>query len=187
MIELVTRKMIGEESSEVTVFFDSTDETSRKGRRAHERAVVKQCLELILESKDVEIGHAESGAPFLKKYPELEISLSHSTNWYAFQISNTKNVGVDIQVFRKNGLYKGRSYFVNEQEEKTIELTDENLHVIWAVKEAVYKYKKGLVAQYKESITVLTIGKNCVSVTVDGEVLECGVEISEDHVLVYTV
>lgn len=187
MVELEKRKIFDDRNGEVAIFFDRTDEKLRKNRREHERSVVLQCFQQLLGTNNLELCHADSGAPYLSSHSEYEISVSHSKNWYAVQLSKSKNVGIDIQVFRKDGLQKGYSYFVNDREEKSIELSDENLHLIWSAKEAVYKYKKGKIELYKESITVTNICDNTLSVEVESDDLECFFEMTENYTLVYVL
>jgi phosphopantetheinyl transferase len=171
---------------QVAVFYDGTDQDLRADRRSHERSFVRKCLEKLIGESNLEIAHTELGAPYIQRLPHLELSLSHSKNWYAIQTSQKKNVGIDIQVIRKEGLFNGRSYFVNLREEELLQLTDLNLHLVWSAKEAIYKYRKGKVENYKESMTVLEIAKNILLVDLDGEQVQCAFQVEKEYVLVYT-
>ena len=75
---------------------------------------------------------------------------------------------------------------MNLREEELLQLTDLNLHLVWSAKEAIYKYRKGKVENYKESMTVLEIAKNILLVDLDGEQVQCAFQVEKEYVLVYT-
>ena len=171
--------------SEIIVFAHSGNSDLSMNKTQHQCTVVEKCLAQILDCEVVEVGHHPSGAPFLPAFKEHRISISHSENLYAIQLSQTKNVGIDVQVIKKD-LFEGRSYFVNDDEEKNLNLTNENLYLIWSAKEAVYKLKKGEIKKYKEGMTVLEIGSTSLVVRVDDEVINCSFSIQEDFLVLYT-
>jgi len=186
MIEEKFRESTADGKGEVAVFYDGTDQELRADRRSHERSFVLKCLEKLIGQPNLKIAHTELGAPYIESLPQLGLSLSHSKNWYALQASKEKNVGIDIQVLRKESLYKGRSYFVNQKEEENVEMTDLNLHLVWSAKEAIYKYRKGKVDNYKEAMTVTEIAKDFIVVDHDGDQIQCAYKVEEEYVLVFT-
>jgi phosphopantetheinyl transferase len=67
------------------------------------------------------------------------ISLSHSGVYAAVYVNSEKAVGVDIQKL-KPSISNGADFFLNEAELQWADLSNNNsLHLIWAVKEAVFK------------------------------------------------
>ena len=170
---------------EVFVYQDFTSEEDRFASKSdYQRSVVKQAMSLFL-GEEVSINHRLSGAPFLVDLPKKKVSISHSGDYYAIQLADGSNVGVDIQLFKEN-LSKGSAYFVNDWEEKNLELTELNLHLIWSAKEATYKLLDGLVEKYKEDITIKKIGKNQIEVLTTAGIIYCNYKCEKHFVLVYT-
>jgi hypothetical protein len=153
-------------------------------KKNHQQEVIEKCLAQIFEQEEVKLGHHPNGAPFLTEFEDYRISISHSVDWYAIQLSQSKDVGIDVQVMKKN-LFDGRAYFVNEAEEKNLNLTNENLYLIWSAKEAVYKLKKGAIEKYKEGMTIVEILDTSLLVEVDDELIKCSFVFEEDFVVLY--
>ncbi len=129
--------------------------------------------------------HHSSGAPFLEK-SNYFISISHSENIFALQISSKDEVGIDVQVTKGN-IYRGRGYFVNDFEENNFTLNDKELYLIWSAKEAVYKLKKGKISQYREEILVKKIGENEITVCVGAEKITCSYWQSANFIMVFVL
>jgi 4'-phosphopantetheinyl transferase EntD len=174
------------ENSIVFVFRENLNERPIGAvKMKHQQMIVRRCLAEIFNLDSVNLKHLNNGAPFLPDYPDQYISISHSREWYAIQLSKVDEVGVDIQLIKEN-IFEGRSYFVNQEEDRNIDLTNLNLNLIWSTKEALYKLKKGEVDHYKDSITVIRIEENYIIARVDAEIISCGYKIMDDTVLVYT-
>ncbi|MDX2361693.1 MAG: hypothetical protein QNK23_12870 [Crocinitomicaceae bacterium] len=158
---------------------------SAKEVRVRQHELVCQKFEIVLGSK-VTIDHTDEGAPILKEFPEINISISHSGEFIAVQWSKSIQIGLDIQKPR-DGLYKGRYYFVNETEESIFELNNDQLLIIWSAKEALYKLKKGRVERYKESLVILEIGEEFIDAKVEEEQVRCAYRQEKKFLLVYTL
>lgn len=182
-VELITKKECG--NSVVFVFKEHLIERPKGSvKMTHQRMIVRRCLSEILNLDNVNLEHLDNGAPFLPEYPDQFISISHSKQWYAIQLSKVDEVGVDIQLIKEN-ISEGRSYFVNQEEEENFDLTILNLNLIWSAKEALYKLKKGKVEHYKDSITIIKIEGNEIIAHVGAEIISCGYQVIDDAVLVY--
>ena len=182
-VELITKKECG--NSVVFVFKEHLNEQPKGSvKTEHQRVIVRKCLSEILNRKNVNLEHLDNGAPFLPDFPDQYISISHSKQWYAIQLSTVDEVGVDIQLIKEN-IYEGRSYFINHEEQKNFDLTILNLNLIWSAKEALYKLKKGKVEHYKDSITVIKIEGNEIIGKVDSDIIPCGYMILDGTVLVF--
>src|SRR5699024_11308648 len=83
------------------------------------------------------------------------IFISHYKILFTFYLSYLP-VGIDIQKLKKK-LSKGNYFFTNAKEAKLFSFTELNLHLIWSVKEAIYKKYKGKIKDFKREITVLEI------------------------------
>ena len=187
MSKIRLRIPIRNSEAEVVVFYDpSINGVRGKDKVALQRNIVNSCVQEILNISDLEIEHHESGAPYINSENMPSVSISHSQSWFAIQLNKIDHVGVDIQVIKED-ISKGLRYFVNEFEEKNLELSNVNLNIIWAAKEAVYKFKKGDLEFYKEAMTVLEIKDNMLTVKVGEETVECSVVLKEDFVLVFVV
>lgn len=180
----VLRKIDCKENNSVIIvgIFMERDEGQVISKKELQRANSKKLLEEIIEGP-FEIEHTQHGVPILSNRSE-NISISHSEKYYAVQKTVEGKAGVDIQVLGKN-LYEGRSYFVNTSEEKIFEMSNKNLYILWAVKETVYKMMGGEVANYKEDITILSIGEQEVEVSFNSRRIICRYEINDDFILSY--
>lgn len=172
--------------SEVFLFEDTTIGVTRMlSKGDYQRSIVRQILSELLGSK-VLVAHEDSGAPYIIGFPDKRVSISHSKKMYAIQLSEGGNVGIDIQVTKK-GLAKGKDYFVNNEEEELIEMTERNLHLIWSAKEAVYKRLKGNIDKYKEGMVVNDIQNDTIVVNTSGSEVKCGYIDKTDFVMVYVM
>lgn len=153
-------------------------------KREANRWVVKKKLKKL--NANSTISHADNGAPLLHGHSCREISVSHSDALYALYFSN-EAVGVDIQLFKK-GVSKGRSYFVNSEEEQNLDLSDLNLHLIWGAKEAFYKSLKGNVENAREElrITAIDLMETSLILTFKKKEFRLKFRVWENFVLVWT-
>ena len=87
---------------------------------------------------DFEINYLENGKPVLIR-PQQFLSVSHSKDFVAVFLSDTQNVGVDIEKI-SDRIQKVYTRFLNETEQQHCNLSDSFLlHFYWGAKEAVYK------------------------------------------------
>lgn len=128
----------------VATFPDNDKKTGKE--KVNFQTLMKEDILMSIFKHPVSLKYKESGAPFISEFPELFISLSHSSNKIAVYISKIKPIGIDIQ-WIKDGIYPGRSYFINEIEENDFnaQLKDNTILLsIWCVKETVYKQLGGI-------------------------------------------
>jgi phosphopantetheinyl transferase (holo-ACP synthase) len=87
---------------------------------------------------DFEINYLENGKPVLIS-PQKFLSVSHSKDFAAVFLSDTHNVGIDIEKI-SDRIQKVYPRFLNEKEQQNSDLSDSALlHFYWGAKEAVYK------------------------------------------------
>lgn len=185
MSNIKLRIPVGNDNNEVMVFFQpSSDDKKGRGKVEFQREVIHNFLCEVLENSDFEIIRDESGAPYFNSETMPFLSISHSGNWFAVQLCEKDKVGVDIQIMKPD-IERGMRYFVNKREEEVLELTNFNLNLIWAAKEAVYKFKRGNLEFYKEAMTVIGIDNGTLTVEIDDEKVECAFLTEDDFVLVY--
>ena len=89
----------------------------------------------------------QNNIPYCKEYSN--ISISHSDRYSVVLISK-KNIGIDLQIYSEK-LNKIKNKFMNKNEIKNNHSLDE-IHQIWASKEAIYKALKGAKCSLKENI-----------------------------------
>ncbi len=184
-IEQILKFHSSKEMTGVFVYESIVEKTSSfDSKEKHQRSVVTEIFSELLNS-DVTICHWESGAPFIANFSHKNISISHSKNFYAIQLCDSKKVGLDIQVYKKN-LFKGKSYFVNKEEESDIEMSELNLHLIWSAKEALYKLLEGKILNFKEAIKVIEIGDSKIWAEVNNKNYELYFHTNTEFVLVYS-
>ena len=119
------------------------------------RALVKH---LIPEINQVNIIYDINGKPHLEspiKGINYHISISHSLNDVAVMVSKDEPVGIDLETIRDRILTISKR-FINEDELKGIEekSTIEHMHVIWGIKEVIFKlYSIGELSFHNEIFT----------------------------------
>jgi 4'-phosphopantetheinyl transferase len=99
------------------------------------------CRNLLKEmlGERVEIKYDTHGKPSLAHHA-FNISMSHSRKYACVYLHPAHPAGVDIQ-WIKPTLKAGSHFFLNEKELEWVAAdNNEMLHIIWAVKEAVFKY-----------------------------------------------
>jgi len=112
---------------------------------------------LLPSEKNVDIGYNEKNKPFFTE-ALYKLSITHSRNMVAVLLSDTVEVGVDIE---KQDLQVERvaHKFMNSEEESNYASILESekldyLHVLWGAKECMYKlYGKGGL-DFREDMTV---------------------------------
>jgi len=121
-------------SSNENEIYYSKKTDSRKKEWLACRNLIKEMLHA-----NVEISYDQSGKPFLTNH-EFYISMSHSGEYSCVYVNGLKPVGVDIQKF-KSSIKAGYDFFIHESDEKWVNTnSNELLHIIWSIKETVFKY-----------------------------------------------
>jgi len=92
------------------------------------------------------IDYEKEGAPFLSDFPGYRISLSHSGGLTGFAVclNKDKNIGIDIEKFRKKPDENFLKIAFTQKERDNLDGTMEDVLKNWTRKEAFLKYiKKG--------------------------------------------
>ena len=155
-----------------------------KSKRDFERTCLKEIINKILGN--YEVTHEINGAPYIKSKPEIKLSISHSNNWFSIYISNNETIGVDIQVFDKEIKNNGE-YFINQYEALNLELTKKNIHLIWCIKEALYKKLCGNIKDFKNDIIVVKIESEIIQLKYLSTIYKLKYLITTEFYLVYTI
>lgn len=113
-------------------------------RREVERRAAQSLVKAIF-GEEAEIGHHESGAPYIIGREELKISISHSSSTLLLAIGKGEGgIGIDIEGARER-LIAVRRKFLSDAElrrAETLAGSDAELPYLqkcWTAKEAVYK------------------------------------------------
>lgn len=114
----------------------------------------------------IEYGYGSNGKPYLKDYPDVHFSLSHSGNVAVLAVSDDE-VGIDVQEFR--GFYeKIAKRFYHENENKMLEAVSDPVkreilfYKIWTCKEGYIKYTgKGMGQDLRSFYYDVKLGKVC--------------------------
>lgn len=165
---------------------DSYFEKLENGHK--KRQVEKEEIKRMLSSIDENLilKNQTNGAPHIQHSSYSNISISHYGGHYALYLSD-KPVGIDIQTF-KDSLMKGRHYFVNQDEELTLDLTKINLHLIWTAKEAFYKKHSGEIEDLKNEVSILKMDeqKKLIHLKYQEEVYMLNFTLFDEYVVTWT-
>tara|TARA_B110000285_G_C15114725_1_gene613377 strand:- start:176 stop:727 length:552 start_codon:yes stop_codon:yes gene_type:complete len=131
------------------------------------------------------VSHLENGAPILNSNENSYISISHSNDYFAVYYSEVNAVGIDVEVIQRS-LLKGRHYFLNENE-LSQDWTNDELHIIWGVKEAFFKLKQGKLENLINYITIDKIIQNEIIIKCDEEIVEFEIYLFKGGVLIYSL
>jgi 4'-phosphopantetheinyl transferase len=131
------------------------------------------------------ISHLKNGAPILNGDEGSYISISHSKNYFAVYYSKREPVGIDVEIIQKS-LFEGAHYFLNEIE-LCQDWTNDELHIIWGVKEAFFKMKQGKLENLVNAITVDKINQNKIIINCDEEIAGFEVSFFKAGVLIYSL
>jgi len=134
-----------------------TSLTSNKSRaeiRKIQSNEAKNALRLLLNKEQIHLSKDSFGKPYLLD-ENCGIGISHSHNWVAVMKSNSKKVGIDVQLFNTKilGIV---AKFASEKEQKV----PRNLNdlqwftLLWAAKESVYKWHSKGGVDFKEQIKI---------------------------------
>jgi 4'-phosphopantetheinyl transferase len=98
----------------------------------------------LLKKEKVTVNYDEFGKPFIPD-SQYKISISHAGDYVSVIINEGKDCGIDIEMIHSK-IKKIASKFVGPSEKVYMDpaFENEHLHVIWGVKEALFKiYGKG--------------------------------------------
>jgi len=140
---------------------------------------------------DFEISYNENGKPYLNS--GIELSVSHSGNYAAIIINNTK-CGIDIEKISPK-VERIKHKFLNESELKLINSSNnqlETLTIYWSAKEALYKLYGDKELIFKDQLLInSTSDKNLLEGIIKTESVyqsyNMEVDFFSDYVLVYTI
>lgn len=143
----------------VGIFWQTSDLLSERGLKSlREKSGEKELIKLMFPPDGRNWEYLPSGKPFFPA-SETDLSLSHSENITACQVSGSLRCGIDIQHFREK-IIRVKEKFLNRRELSFINLTPLHeqtpiLTVMWSCKEALFKmYGEGFI-DYLNLFTVL--------------------------------
>ncbi|ACN16275.1 putative phosphopantetheinyl transferase [Desulforapulum autotrophicum HRM2] len=110
------------------------------------KIMVEQTFDTPVALTEITIDHQDQGAPFLRGYPDLRISISHSGDYagVALTIQTDMDMGVDIEQIGKAPDPGFMRLAFTQREIQAMETTPRKIFTHWTVKEAFLKLiKKG--------------------------------------------
>ena len=121
--------------------------------RLRERLTALALVKTLL-GREVEIKHAENGAPYLVGEP-WHISISHTKGYAAVQLDGERAAGIDIE-YRSDRVKRIRSRFLAPEEEQNIDTAHEEEHLLvyWCAKEALYKLAGQEAVDFREHLHI---------------------------------
>lgn len=126
------------EELEVMLPYSLVGYSSAKSQSRRRETIVENLLVNKAFGCRVDIGHLESGKPYLINN-DLNISISHSRNMVGLYIGTAVNIGLDIEQTGRN-VSKLLIRFLSKREyEKAVTSPDYIKITYWCTKEAVFK------------------------------------------------
>jgi len=129
------------------------------------KSLVKEIIRLDISFNDIQISYQKKGAPFLTRYPDIPISLSHSGEYTAVAISLNPHItlGIDIEKIGKipDSFFMKTAF--TQKEILHMGTTAQEIYRHWTLKEAFLKYIK---MGFNESLHMVEI--------IDNEILHQG-------------
>jgi phosphopantetheinyl transferase len=125
---------------------------SKEKRNLHWLATRVLLRKMLNTNQYIDCQADENGKPILINHPH-HISLSHSYEYAAVMVSETKKVGIDIEIIKEK-IERVKNKFLNNQELSFINPDHqiEQLYVCWCAKEALYKLNGKKETSFKNHI-----------------------------------
>lgn len=114
--------------------------TNLRPKQAREYLGLRACLKEL--GVDYDVNYDEKGKPYLPT--DAQISITHSYGKVSVGVSNYA-IGIDIELSRPHKISNIKNKFVRVDEQDWLPKIDENeyLHIIWGIKEGLYKLNGG--------------------------------------------
>lgn len=130
--------------------------------------------------------YLKSGKPTLE---DQFISITHSHNFVAIYVHQSREIGVDIEKVQKKITRISHKFIRNDEHWATTDLAKT---IIWSCKESVYKFYDIEGLDFKRHIKITPLNNNLYSAQIElesngQEELYLKVTIFEDMVLTYTL
>ncbi len=144
--ELIAQLQLDEQEQ---AYFESLGQHKRQVHWLATRVLLRTLLQT---EHYIDCKADEHGKPYLVNFPH-HISLSHSYDYAAVMISETRAVGIDIELVKPK-IEALAPKFLTEAERSFInpEHTVSHLYACWAAKEAIYKLQGKSGVSFKEHI-----------------------------------
>ena len=157
--------------------------------RKLEKLATHRLLHEMTGDKALLIGHNAAGKPLLDDY---QISLSHTKGYVALLLSQTKEVGVDIE--RANDRVQKVAGRIAADGEEAVFVQNASigqLLAFWCMKEAAYKFfsdEQLVLAKIKiHPFESVAMGRTVAENLLTGTTVEMLFRVNADYVLAYTL
>lgn len=155
-----------------------------ESRKDYERRVIQRLIHDTVGNH--KLNHHSNGAPFIEKRPDLFLSISHAENWFALYVSNSQNVGIDIERY-SNKIERVKTHFLSQSEIEQLQPNLAELQICWGIKESIIKRSRGEVADFQNDIQIKSITKDSATATFESNLIELNHTTWRQFVLVYTI
>ena len=141
------------------IHFCRGPKTTELSKRAFQTQIIQGLIREAGYSSH-EIKYKSSGQPYFEGENMPFLSISHSENYGAIYIAKCP-IGIDIQTYHPR-ISDGKNYFINANEIQF--LSYQELHIVWAVKEAIFKSLEGEITNARQELTVTKIDVDSMTV-----------------------
>ena len=113
--------------------------SDKESRKLFQKEINIKLLRQVTKNSTLQLHYQETGKPFIDG--NHAISFSHSGNYTALIITESKSAGIDIEMTDRN-IEAGIDYFLNATEIACLSQKKKNLHALmcWCIKESVIKH-----------------------------------------------
>lgn len=113
--------------------------SDKKSRKLFQKELSIKLLRHVTKNNTLQLHYLDTGKPYIDG--NNAISFSHSGNYTALMITQSRSAGIDIEMTDRN-IESGLDYFLNDEEIAFLFLQEKNLHALtcWCIKEAAIKY-----------------------------------------------
>lgn len=167
-----------------TIYFSAQKKADGLSKREKQREQIDGLFAFAGYTRK-DISYEPSGQPYINVECPPFISISHSDQFGVIYMA-TQPVGVDIQTFHTK-IVAGKDYFINEREQQF--KTTQELHIVWAAKEVMYKLFAGNFKDARNQITVLSIDmkEKTVSIELHQQLKRIQFQLNDTYVLAYSL
>ncbi|HOZ90894.1 MAG TPA: 4'-phosphopantetheinyl transferase superfamily protein [Bacteroidia bacterium] len=166
--------------------------SEKESRKTFQKELNTKLLKQVTKNPSLQLHYQETGKPYIDG--NNAISFSHSGNYTALMITQSKSAGVDIEMTDRN-IEAGIDYFLNTNEIAFLSLKEKNLQALtcWCIKEAAIKYFNVSGIDFKNCIHIqpfelLNLGMATVLIQHNQEeIIKICYRREKDFLLAYTV
>jgi len=162
-----------------------------KNHRTMQWMAARVLIQELYKEDGLQIKKNKFGKPHLK-HSDKHISITHCGDYAAAIISDNDSAGIDLEKVNPRILRVGHKFAVSEEKEILAKHTPEMaLHIIWGVKESLYKLYGRQEIDFIENLKIVGVKENVVLSSISKGAFSAQVEMEyemhNEFLLVHTL